>query len=40
MLMGEFAIAVKYNLPIKVIIIKTSVLGDDPLGANGLSRKF
>jgi pyruvate dehydrogenase (quinone) len=27
MLMGEFAIAVQYNLPIKVIIIKNSVLG-------------
>jgi pyruvate dehydrogenase (quinone) len=25
--MGEFAIAVQYNLPIKVIIIKNSVLG-------------
>lgn len=27
MLMGEFATAVQYNLPIKVIIIKNSVLG-------------
>jgi pyruvate dehydrogenase (quinone)/pyruvate oxidase len=27
MLMGEFATAVKYNLPIKVIIIKNNVLG-------------
>jgi len=27
MLMGEFAIAVQYNLQIKVIIIKNSVLG-------------
>jgi pyruvate dehydrogenase (quinone) len=27
MLMGEFATAVKYNLPIKVIIIKNDILG-------------
>jgi pyruvate dehydrogenase (quinone)/pyruvate oxidase len=27
MLMGEFATAVQYNIPIKVIIIKNNVLG-------------
>ena len=35
MLMGEIATLVKYNLPIKVIIIKNNVLGADQVGADG-----
>ena len=29
MLMGEFATAVQYNLPIKVIILKNNTVGND-----------
>ena len=39
MLMGEFATAVQYRLPIKVVIIKNNVSGMILLGTNGLSRK-
>ena len=39
MLMGEFATAVQYNLPIKVIVIKNNTLGNDPMGTNGIPWK-
>jgi len=39
MLMGEFATAVQYNLPIKVIIIKKQYTGDDSMGADGFPWK-
>ena len=35
MLMGELATLVKYKLPVKVIIIKNNVLGQDQVGADG-----
>ena len=35
MLMGEVATLVKYDLRVKVIIIKNNVLGDDQVGADG-----
>jgi thiamine pyrophosphate-dependent acetolactate synthase large subunit-like protein len=39
MLMGEFATAVQYNLPIKVIVIKKQHARNDPMGTNNLSRE-
>jgi hypothetical protein len=35
--MEEFATKVQYNLPIKGVLIKNNTLGNDPVGANGLS---
>ncbi len=39
MLMAEFATAVKYQLPIKVFIIKNNTSRHDQVGANGFSRQ-
>ena len=39
MLMAEFATAVKYKLPIKVVVIKNNTLGHDQVGADGLPRQ-
>ncbi len=39
MLMAEFSTAVKYRLPIKVVIIKNNVLGQIKLGADGVPRQ-
>ena len=37
--MAEFATAVKYELPIKVVVIKNNTLGHDQVGADGLPRQ-
>ena len=37
MLMADFVTAVKYKLPIKVVIIKNNTLGPDQVGADGFS---
>ncbi len=39
MLMGEFATAAQYNLPIKVIVIKNNTLGMIRMGTDGFSWK-
>ena len=38
MLMGEIATLVKYNLNVKVVVIKNNVLGNDQVGADGARR--
>ena len=39
MLMAEFATCVKYQLPVKVVVIKNNTLGHDQVGADGLPRQ-
>jgi pyruvate dehydrogenase (quinone)/pyruvate oxidase len=39
MLMAEMATCMKYQLPVKVVIVKNNTLGPDQVGANRLSRQ-
>ncbi len=39
MLMADFVTAVKYKLPIKVIVIKNNTLGTNKMGANRFLRQ-